>query len=403
MRISILLTAALAGPTHQLSPSPRSDKTLPALQFRPDGTFRITVFSDLHLGEAAQKPRGRAQDFKTIQVMSSVLEWESPDFVVLNGDLVTGEAVQRKSSGRFVDLAVAPLVERNLTWGSAYGDHDHAFNLKSEKMLRREARHRGSRTRKMVGAKTSGTSNYHVPVYAAACADRLGRGCEPLLLLWFFDSRGGARYRKISEHGSVVPQPSWVDGSVVEWFSKTHARLAARGNGTVPSLVFVHMPTGATAAARGAVDPRRNPGVNDEPASPQSQGWCAEDAYRPASCGYGGFDAPFLQALAGAAGIAGVFHAHDHGNTWCHRWEPRVPGTDAVGRGLNMCYGQRTGYGGYGSWARGGRQIVVTARGPVAVETHIRLEDGSVVGRVRLNSTFGQDRYGAAADGTRLS
>jgi hypothetical protein len=59
-----------------------------------------------------------------------------------------------------------------------------------------------------------------------------------------------------------------------------------------------------------------------------------------------------------------------------------------------MCYGRHTGYGGYGDWARGGRQILLDRQllgGDV--RTWVRLEDGSVSGNVHLNSTYGDDRY----------
>ena len=67
---------------------------------------------------------------------------------------------------------------------------------------------------------------------------------------------------------------------------------------------------------------------------------------------------------------------------------------DLEGNGLKMCFGRRTGYGGYGDWARGGRQIVLREKvSEIPIETWIRLEDETVGARVTLNSTYGQDRY----------
>lgn len=65
-----------------------------------------------------------------------------------------------------------------------------------------------------------------------------------------------------------------------------------------------------------------------------------------------------------------------------------------------MCFGQRTGYGGYGSWARGSRQVLVSEEGLAEgeVESWVRLERGEVVGRVGLNATFGRDAYEAVPD-----
>jgi hypothetical protein len=58
---------------------------------------------------------------------------------------------------------------------------------------------------------------------------------------------------------------------------------------------------------------------------------------------------------------------------------------------------RHSGYGGYGSWTRGARQISIsqTMLEQHAVNTWIRLETGAKVGAVSLNKTFGQDRYPA--------
>lgn len=62
---------------------------------------------------------------------------------------------------------------------------------------------------------------------------------------------------------------------------------------------------------------------------------------------------------------------------------------------MNMCYGRHTGYGGYGEWARGGRQILLDQRSPEeGVQTWIRMEDETISGAVYLNATYGHDRYG---------
>jgi hypothetical protein len=67
------------------------------------------------------------------------------------------------------------------------------------------------------------------------------------------------------------------------------------------------------------------------------------------------------------------------------------------GNGINLCFGQHSGYGGYGNWIRGSRQVLVTEANlpDYVAETWIRLEDGGVVGSVSLNSTYGKDEYPA--------
>ena len=69
------------------------------------------------------------------------------------------------------------------------------------------------------------------------------------------------------------------------------------------------------------------------------------------------------------------------------------------GSGVDLCFGRHTGYGGYGNWMRGGRQILLNlATLGKSTETWVRLEDSSESGRVTLNSTYGTDSYPEVAD-----
>jgi hypothetical protein len=340
--------------------------------------------------------------------METVLDAEpNTDLVVLNGDLITGENTFRENSTDYVDQLLRPMLQRGLTWASAYGNHDSDFNLSTTGILARERRWPHARTTQMVKEPDTGVSNYYLPVYAGAC-DHNSPSCPPALLLWFFDSRGGFKYQqKDPSTGNPVPFPNWVDARVVDWFTRTNADLVrAAGGKPIPSLAFVHIPTNASRALQDSgVDKHRQPGINDDKGlSQQAQGWCP-DGRSDGTCEYGGQDEPFMKAIASTPGLMAVFSGHDHGDTWCYKWEGTLPGMNVEGNGVNLCFGQHSGYGGYGRWIRGARQVVVSLEklGERVVDTHIRLESGKVVGAVSLNSTYGQDRYPATPnDETRL-
>lgn len=104
-----------------------------------------------------------------------------------------------------------------------------------------------------------------------------------------------------------------------------------------------------------------------------------------------------MQALLGTENLLAVFSGHDHGNDWCAKWDGRLEGMTLVGNGVDLCFSRHTGYGGYGSWTRGSRQVKVSlgedSEDTVGIETWTRLEDGSVTGQVTLNATFGEDEY----------
>lgn len=335
---------------------------------------------------------------KTQKVMGTVLDAEKPDFVVLNGDLINGDDVFLKNGTEYIDRIVKPMVDRGISWGSAYGNHDHQPNLDSNALLKRERTFPGCRTKKMVCDEKAGTTNYYLPVYpAGGCED--SEDCAPELLLWFFDSRGGYYFQKRDSKGRGVHHPNWVDASVVNWFRETRNAMESKYEKVIPSLAFVHIPVNATVVMQRqkGIHPNYQPGINDEiPAAPQAEGWC-EDGRRDwdTKCNYGGQDVPLMRALVETKGLMGLFSGHDHGNTWCYRWDGAAPGTDIVGKGLNLCFGQHTGYGGYGDWIRGSREILVSLDQlkEFAVDSHIRLESGNVVGSISLNSTYNKDFY----------
>lgn len=144
----------------------------------------------------------------------------------------------------------------------------------------------------------------------------------------------------------------------------------------------------------GGVDKNREPGINDDyPLAPQS---IENDEYTAR-------DIPFMRALASTPSLKAVFSGHDHGNDWCAKWDSTLPGMNVSGpaQGLFMCFGRRTGYGGYGIWARGSRQIFLHEKMVESeIETWVRLEDEAISGHVVLNATYGGDLYPVANNKT---
>ncbi|KAJ1329779.1 3',5'-cyclic-AMP phosphodiesterase [Microdochium nivale] len=413
-----------------LPPHSPHPPALEPLKFKSDGTFQISIFEDLHFGENAWEDWGHQQDVASVAVIKSLLTTESAtDLVVLNGDLITGENAFLENATSYLDMIVSPIAEHGKTWASTYGNHDYQYNISGDAIFAREksvwAGH--SRTKSMVSGRHQGTSNYYLPVYGSECAASpasydVGLGgndyvdCTPELLLWFFDSKGGFRFQEQNKTtGEQISLQNWVDTAVVDWWHTTNAEILARHSITthIPSLAFVHIPAYASLVLQrggGGVDPHTEPGINDDiPLSPQAQGWCP-DGRKDDTCEYGGQDLSFMKAVASMPGLMGVFSGHDHGNTWCYKWDsPLVlaaantttsaaaAGETVAGNGINLCFGQHTGYGGYGSWERGARQIHATRDGlaRLEVDSWIRLESGNVVGSVSLNATYGEDWYPA--------
>ncbi|PON28925.1 calcineurin-like phosphoesterase [Trichoderma gamsii] len=386
-----LMSAALMGRQIAAAAVP-AHSAWPQLRFTPKGTFQMTVFNDLHFGEAENTDWGPLQDVDTLRVMKTVLEKESPQLVVINGDFITGENTFKKNSTDYVDDIVSPLVARGLPWASTYGNHDSAYNLSSANIYAREKTYKNSLTGNMVKDKNAGVSNYYLEVMSN---DK--RDSTPAMILWFFDSRGGNYYQEEKKDGSDVARPNWVDESVVEWFEATRVQLAKRYKKTLPSYAFVHIPVGAMYGFQqtDGVDGHKEPGINAD--NPLSQQGVQSPLYNATtSFEYTGQDKAFMKALLETEKLMGVFSGHDHGDDWCFKWNETLTFLDLTGNGLVFCFGRHTGYGGYGSWTRGSRQILVDIKDlGKSTKTWTRLEDGSTVGAVTLNSTYGSDVYPA--------
>lgn len=342
---------------------------------------------------------GPTQDALTTKTINGLLDAEAgTSFVVLNGDAVSRDNLLPNST-LYLDHALAPLLEHNLTWASLHGNHESNSARNVADVYAREHRWPNARTRSYVpDQQRVGMTNYYLPVFPADCPK--GCGCEPEMIIWFFDSRGGFNYGQLDSAGKQVERVTWVDQDVVDWFTGERERIAQKYKKTIPSIAFVHIPVHAYYAIQTGpgLDPHRNPGANTNLEIGQAAKYCS-DGVRNGTCAYGGQDVPFMKALASTQGLMGLFVAHLHGNSWCYKWTadtlPGYPAQPSQENGLNICFGQRTGYGGAYEAIRGSRQLRFHKDKLAAgeFETWIRLETGEVVGAVSLNETFGQDEY----------
>ncbi|KDR72673.1 hypothetical protein GALMADRAFT_142967 [Galerina marginata CBS 339.88] len=341
----------------------------PRLTFKKDGTFKVTVFSDLHFGENPWDSWGPQQDVDSLALMNTVLADEKPDFVVINGDLITGENTFRENSTTLVDEIVGPLNKAKIPFSSTHGNHDNQANITHEEEIQRELKVAPLSYTRMaprgVGG-VEGPGNYWVPIFRDA-QDR-----APILVLWFFDSRGG-----FSPNPDSEPLPDWVDESVAAWIqSESLAMEKAWGPAESRAAVaFVHIPPHAIEVLQNSLDPNKNPGLNaDLLGSGSVQDSSAE-----------GNDQPFWDSLNGnIKNLHAVISGHDHGNEWC----AREPTKDVI-----FCFDKHSGYGGYGdaSWGYGVRNLFFHTPDPRAsVETWIRLQAGETRARVMLDDTYGR-------------
>ncbi|KIJ63670.1 hypothetical protein HYDPIDRAFT_29460 [Hydnomerulius pinastri MD-312] len=328
----------------------------------------MTIFSDIHFGENPWDSWGPQQDLKTKGLMRVLLNVEDPDYVVINGDLITGENTFRENSTALIDAIVQPLNEMKVAFSSTSGNHDTHVNVtREEEILRENSASPFSYTRLSppgVGG-SGGPGNYWVPVFEKET------DATPALVLWFFDSRGGV-YR------DGTHMPDWVDPSVAEWIAvETRTMDVVWGSPESRSAVaFVHIPPHAIQDVQDKLNSTTNPGLNADKLGRGS----TQASDDPASSGK---DSAFWHALNGnVKNLRAVISGHDHGNEWC----AREPTYDVI-----FCFNKHSGYGGYSGqgWGRGARSLLFRSAVPGdGIETYIILEDGTTRARVVLDEEY---------------
>ncbi|KAH6891872.1 Metallo-dependent phosphatase-like protein [Coprinopsis sp. MPI-PUGE-AT-0042] len=368
--LSWSLLQSLAAPQQQFSgytsldPYPALGK--PRITFNDDGTFKVTVFSDLHFGENEEGPWGPEQDLNSTRVMKRVLKDEKPGYVVLNGDLVTGENTFKENVTSYLDQIIAPLNDAHVPFSSTQGNHDNQVNVTHlEEILHEQKLAPLSYTRvapRNVGGQ-QGEGNYWVPVYRSHSA------VTPDLILWFFDSRGG--FAASADQGQT-PVPDWVDSSVATWLQAELARMDAAWGSSKKrgALAFMHIPPSAIKVLQSTLDSKKNPGQNADT--------LGNGSVQAAD------DEPFWDALTKIPNLHAIVSGHDHGNEWC----AREPKKDVI-----FCFDKHSGYGGYGKyeWGFGVRNIVFRNTDPRSpVDTWIRLEEGEIRAQVVLDQNYGR-------------
>lgn len=177
-------------------------------------------YTTLHYTKTNTK-KDTNSDKKTTRVLQTILTQEPspPQLAVLNGDLISGEAVSSHSKpSTYIDQIVSPLVKQGIPWATTHGNHDSEMHLDPEQTFNHEKRYRLSLTRKMVSEPAAGYTNYYLSVYPSRGSNGAGGGggndSAPAMILWFFDTRGGHYPIRKTDRQDAVPRPNWVHESV---------------------------------------------------------------------------------------------------------------------------------------------------------------------------------------------
>ena len=304
----------------------------PTPRVRKDGKFKILQVADLHLSTGPGVCRDPEPplhngakcdaDLRTLAFVTSVLESERPDLVVLSGDQINGETAADSQSAIFKFAYL--FIERKIPFATIFGNHDDEGSLTREALM--QLTHSLPYSLSESGpTSVDGIGNYFIEVLAR------GTSSHSALTLYLLDTHG------YSPDERQFRGYDWLKKNQIEWFKSTSQQL----KNSPPhrdythhhmDMAFIHIP----------LPEYRNTG--DIVASTGSQ---PENPTAP------GFNSGFKDALI-EEGVLALSCGHDHVNDYC-----------SLSRSVEdkpqlwMCYAGGSGFGGYGGYGGYQRRVRV--------------------------------------------
>lgn len=302
----------------------------PSLRFRPDGTFKIVTFGDIHWDQANEK------DQKTLALMSMILDAERPDLVVYTGDNCLGADAGAVAQG-YRDLT-APALKRGIPWAVALGNHDGEKGFASRQgYFDLVLKTPGAVARR--GPKDiHGASNYALPIASA-------KNRQTRALLYCLDSNAYSPDKALGDY-------DWIHPDQIQWYRQTAARYKKLNHGQpLPAYAFFHIPL-----PEYGLFWDKGTRVGDRP----------EDGGSPL------INSGLLAAILDSGDIKGIFTGHNHLNT-----------SIAGYQGIWLGYVRGVGFNGYGNDGKNnfkyGARVIELHEGQRAFKTWQRIEGNEVV------------------------
>lgn len=294
-----------------------------ALTFK-DGTFKILHMTDFHIRNGDEKDR------RTCALVKKLIESETPDLIVIGGDLI--HKIETSHPLAAFEEALAPVAQSGIPWTFIFGNHELQSGVDPAKFI--------AILRKMPNSlfqtgpsHVQGQSNYILKIKASKKA-------KPAALLYLFDDGTKMTYPNGGKH--------WIHRSQISWYINNSARFTKRNTCTpLPALAFLHVPL-----------------------PEYKEIWDYYPCY--GDCGKGKISPQINSGLFAAmlemGDVMGVFAGHSHRN-------------DFYGDlyGIRLAHSRITGYGkAEDDYPRGAR-IIRLYEGERNFDTWQLLDDGSVL------------------------
>jgi len=175
------------------------------LQFNSSGYFTIVQFTDIHVGPDETK------NSLTQELQRNILSWINPDLVVISGDAVrTSDPVAPGWFEDQWDKFTAPMVEAQIPYAYALGNHDDEGDLTRRQIVRLDQTNPYSLRNKSEGIPD--TANFRIPVYASQ------NGSQLVAHLWVLDSGSYGC-------GDLLTGYGCIESDVVDWYNEESLNL----------------------------------------------------------------------------------------------------------------------------------------------------------------------------------
>jgi hypothetical protein len=313
-------TAGIPGDLFESTTAFAAKNDYAKLKFKSDGKFKIVQFNDTQDDERI--------DRRTIELMEKVLDAEKPDFVVLNGDNITGGCDTPVEMKQAMNNVAQPMEQRGIKWAITYGNHDEdstpLSGIDEAAMLEIYMSYKYNMNRKGENGIT-GTGNMNLLINHS-------EGNKAAFNLWLLDSGRYAPADIAGQNFAGYPTWDWIRFNQVNWYYETSKEIEKKYGRKIPSLMYIHIPLWehrymwfaskqelTEANHELAVKKHNIVGERNEDECP------------------GPINSGMFSAILDRGDVKGVFCGHDHVNTYSGNYY-----------GVLLGYAGNTGFGTYG-------------------------------------------------------
>ena len=318
---TLAASAASAGPALAATVGgPADGVDRDSLRFRADGTFTVVQFNDTQ--------DSHTTDVRTTELQHAVLDDVTPDFALINGDVINGGPRTVEQVKQALNNVVLPMEERRIPWALTMGNHDEdtagRTGMTEEKILDFVRQYRYN----VNDAQARGITGHGNEVLTV----RSSQGGRAGFALWLLDSGRYAPDQLAGQDFAGYPDWDWLRFDQVDWYWRTSQQLERQHGGLVPGLVFQHICLWEHRFMWWAsVDSR----TEDDHARAVAKHGIVGERHED-ECP-GPFNSGMFNAMLHRGDVKGLFVGHDHINTYVGNYY-----------GIDLGYAPGTGFGTYG-------------------------------------------------------